>query len=291
MAVSTDFPYTSQYVSVNGSKMHYIEQGSGDPILFIHGIPTWSYLWRNIIPCVSPQGRAIAVDLIGLGKSDKPDIQYSITDHIDYLTAFIEALSLKNITLVLHGWGSVVGLSYAARHADNIKAIACLESHLRPATSTDLVSLPLLEMGAILNTDDGGYDVIMNSNYFVNKIMPNGVLRELTDEEMTQYQAPFQQPGACKPLWQYLQELPLGNEDSPALPLITDYSKWLQSTNIPKLLLYAVPGFVTTIETVAWAKSHFSELTLIDLGDALHYAQESKPDQIGKALVDWYRSM
>ncbi len=290
--ISAAFTYDANFVEVNGSKLHYIQQGQGRPIVFLHGIPTWSYLWRNVIPYLSDDAHCIAVDLIGMGKSDKPDITYSVFDHVDYITGFIDALGLRDVTLVLHGWGSVIGFHYAMTHQDNIRGLAFLESHVRPATEIDMVSLPLLEMASVANTPDGGYDIIMNSNYFVNKVMPSGVLRPLTDEEMQQYQAPFQAPGSCRPLWQYLQELPLGNSGDPkVLDMIKQYSAALTKSTLPKLMLYAVPGFVTTIDTVKWAKDHLLNLTLVDIGDALHYAQESNPEKIGTELVNWYRQI
>jgi haloalkane dehalogenase len=130
--ISAEFPFESNYVEVLGSQMHYIDEGEGDPILFIHGNPTSSYLWRNIIPYVEPYGRAIAVDLIGMGKSDKPDIGYRFVDHAKYLEAFIEKLDLKNITLVVHDWGSALGFNYAMQNEDNIKGIAFMEAFLMP---------------------------------------------------------------------------------------------------------------------------------------------------------------
>lgn len=288
-AISAAFAYAANFVEVNGSKLHYIEQGQGDPIVFLHGIPTWSYIWRNVIPHLSDQARCIAVDLIGMGKSDKPDITYSIFDHIDYITGFIDALGLRNVTFVLHGWGSVVGFHYAMAHQDNVCGLAFLEAHIRPATELDMVSLPMLEMASVLNTPNGGYDVIMNSNYFVNKVMPSGVMRPLIDEEIQQYQMPFQAPGSCRPLWQYLQELPLGTSGDPkVLDMMSRYSQQLTQSPLPKLMMYAIPGFTTTIDTVRWAKDHLPNLTLVDIGDALHYAQESNPEKVGNELATWF---
>ena len=120
-AISADFPFEAHYVSANGSKMHYVDEGDGDPILFLHGNPTSSYLWRNIIPYATPHGRVIAVDLIGMGKSDKPDIDYRFTTHAEYLEAFIDALELTNITLVIHDWGSALGMDFARRNPDRVK--------------------------------------------------------------------------------------------------------------------------------------------------------------------------
>lgn len=288
-AISAAFAYKANFVEVNGAKLHYIEEGQGRPILFLHGIPTWSYLWRNVIPYLSDQAHCIAVDLMGMGKSDKPDITYSVFEHIDYITGFIEALDLRDVTLVMHGWGSIIGFHYAMTHPDNIYGLAFLESHIRPVTEIDMVSLPLLEMASVMSSEDGGYDIVMNSNYFVNTVMPSGVLRTLTDEEMQQYQMPFQTPGSCQPLWQYLQELPLGTSGDPkVLELITQYSQQLTQSDLPKLMLYAIPGFITTIDTVRWAKDNLPNLTLVDIGDALHYAQESNPEKIGAELATWF---
>lgn len=289
--ISSAFPYESHFVEVFGSKMHYIEQGQGDPILFIHGIPTSSYLWRNVIPYLSDKGRCIAVDLIGMGKSDKPDISYRIFDHIDYLEGFINKLNLNNITLVLHGWGSIAGFDIAMRHPDRIKGIAFLEAHVRPVTDWAMVSLPIQELSLVLNSPDGGYDVIMNSNYFVNKVLPSGVMRKLSAEEMEHYREPFKEAGSCKPLWQYIHDLPLGDGPADVVELIANYSQKLQTSPIPKLMMYAVPGFITTISTVQWAKDHIAKLELVDIGDALHYAQENIPDKIGEELSNWYESI
>lgn len=286
--ISADFPYQSNYIEVNGSKMHYIDEGQGEPMLFLHGIPTSCYLWRNVIPFLSDNVRCIAPDLIGMGKSDKPDIEYTVFDHIKYIEGFIEALDLKNITLVLHAWGSVIGFDYAMRHQENIKGIAFLESHLRPTMQWDMISLPVQEMSAVLDAPDGGYDVIMNSNYYVNKVLPSGVLRTLTEEEMEHYRAPFKEPGSCKPIWQYLQDLPLGGDSGEVDKLIANYSEVLTQSQLPKLMLYAIPGFITTVDTVKWARDSLPNISLVDVGDALHYAQESNPQKIGEELLAWY---
>ncbi len=290
-SISAEFPYESKYVSVFGSKIHYIEEGTGDPILFLHGIPTSSYLWRNIIPALSPFARCIAPDLIGMGKSDSPNIEYRVFDHIRYIEEFINVLGLTNITFVVHGWGSVIGFEIAMRKPELIKGIAFLESHVQSVTDWSMVSLPVQELSVVLSAPDGGYDVIMNSNYFVNKVLPNGVLRRLTEREMEHYRAPFVRTGSCKVLWQYLQDLPLGDGPKDVEELITNYSKKLQQSQIPKLMMYAVPGFITTISTVEWVRDHFPNLTLVDVGDALHFPQETNPVRIGLELKKWYKGL
>ncbi len=135
--ILADFSFESRYVEVHGSKIHYVDQGSGDPVLFLHGQPTSSYLWRNVIPHVSPVARAIAMDNIGFGKSDKPDIEYRFVDHVKYVEGFIEALGLKNVTLVIHDWGSALGFHYAMRNESNVKGIAFMEALLMPIPSLD----------------------------------------------------------------------------------------------------------------------------------------------------------
>lgn len=288
--ISTAFPYRSRYASVKGSKMHYIEEGNGDPVLFIHGIPTSCYLWRNIIPHLSPYAHCIAVDLIGMGKSDKPDIDYRVFDHIEYIEGFIQALGLKDLTLVVHGWGSVIGFDYARRNEKNIKAMAFIESHVRSVSNWDMVSLPLLELASAVRAGDDK-DEIHEGKYYIDKFLPTGVLRKLTKEEIDHYRQPFVKPGSSKPIWQCLRDLPLGNGPKDVVDLIDRYSKWLTQTQIPKLMLYAVPGFMTTIDTVRWAHDKLPNLKLVDIGEDLLYAQESNPTKIGAELSTWYQSL
>lgn len=282
-----------KYVSVKGSKIHYVEMGlsDADPILFLHGIPTSSYVWRHVMPTLSKKARCIAPDLIGMGQSDKPNIAYRVFDHIAYIEAFIDALQLKNITLVLHGWGSVIGLDYARRHEHNIKAIACYESHLQPITDWSQLSLPVQQLATLLNRSEASYRAVMQRNYFIEKVLPNSLLSELSDEAMQTYRAPFTTEDSRKPIWQYLQDLPLGKGPADVVALIKQYADWLQRTEIPKLILYAMPGFATTIETVAWAKKSFPNTQVETLGNALHLAQESSPAIFSEILGNWYCSL
>lgn len=282
----------SHYATVKSSRMHYLEMGAGDPILFLHGMPTSSYIWRHVIPVLSDNARCIALDLIGMGKSDKPDIAYRVFDHIAYLDAFIDALQLKNITLVLHGWGSVIGLDYARRHENNIKAIACYESHLSPPTDWRQLSLPMQQFTSLLRNEKAAHRAIVDQNYLVEKMLPRTMIHKLSEKEMQEYRAPFPTPESRKPLWQYVQELPMGDaKPHDVVELIRAYSNWLQKTTIPKLLLYAVPGFITTIESVQWSRDHLPNSELICLDDVLHCAQESAPEQFAQALLTWYKAI
>jgi len=278
----------SRQVEVNGSHVHYLETGEGDPIVFIHGMPTSSYLWRNILPALSPHANCIAVDLIGMGKSAKPDINYTVFDHVHYFEGFISELGLKNITLVMHGWGSVIGFEYAKRHAANISSVAFFESHIRPITDWDMLSLPVQQFASLLTRPDAAYRAIVQQNYLIKKLLPSGVVTKLPELVLEEYERPYLDPQSRKVLWQYVQDLPLGKERTEVVDLIEGYSQWLQQTDIPKLMLYAVPGFITTIDTVSWAKDHFSNLTLDALEDVMHFVQESEPDLFSEKLLHWY---
>lgn len=291
VAISSDFPFQSKFVEVLGSKIHYIEQGSGDPILFLHGMPTSNYLWRNIIPALAPYGRCIAPDLIGMGKSDKPDIAYRVFDHIRYIEGFIEALGLNKITLVVHGWGSVIGFDYAMRHPERIKALAFLEAHLRLVTDWDMVSLPAQELLGEVKGSDDGYEIIVNQNFLLKKALPAMILRKLSAAELGYYQQPFPTPESRKPLWQFIKDLPLLNGSQDVKTLITRYAERLKHSSLPKLMMYAWPGFITTMSSVEWAKKHLSNIVFTDVGEALHCPQETNPQGVCDALVSWYREI
>lgn len=277
----------SHFIAVKESTMHYFEMGSGDPILFLHGMPISGFAWRHMLPSLSEKGRCIALDLIGMGESGKPDIEYRVFDHIEYLDAFIDQLGLQNITLVLHGWGSVIGLDYARRHAHNIKRIVFYEAHLQPITQWHQLSLPVQQFATLLSRPGASYRAIIKQNYFIEKLLPRSVIRELSEDEMDVYRKPFLTEDSRKPLWQYINDMPLGKGPEDVVALIAQYSAWLQKTDIPKLLIYATPGFMTTIDHVAWARDHFKNIQVVALDDALYLAQESVPDQFSEAILTW----
>src|SRR3989339_1723322 len=210
----------TQFIDIDGAKLHYLEAGSGPVMLFLHGMPTSSYLWRNIIPILSHKAHCIAPDFIGMGKSDKPDIAYTVFDHIYYIEKLIEKLDLKNITLVMHGWGSVVGFDIASRQEDNIHALAFYEAHVRPSTEWDMLSLPVQQLATLLHRPEVSYRAIVEQNYLIRRLLPSSVLRTLTAEEMQRYEEPFMTPEDRKPLWQFIQELPLGHQEGEVVELI-----------------------------------------------------------------------
>lgn len=289
-SINTNFPYQSQYVEVMGSKMHYIEQGKGDPILFLHGIPASNYIWRNVIPHLSTLGRCIAPDLIGMGKSDKPNIEYSVTDHIQYVEKFIEALNLKRIIIVMHGWGSIMGFDYAMKHEKNCKGLVFYEAYLRTMNG-EAVSLPFQEQLTTLEEQSDIYDAIMSGSSFVDKVLPQSMMRPLSDEELQYYREPFINKGSGKPLQQYFKELPRGDGISKVDKIIENYSKALMNSYLPKLMLYSIPGFITTIATVMWAKEYLPNLEIAEIGEDLHFAQESNPTLMGETISIWVQGI
>jgi haloalkane dehalogenase len=287
--ISIASPVTSKFVEVKGVRMHYLEQGEGNPILFLHGMPTSSYLWRNIMPALSPHGRCIAVDLIGMGKSDKPVIAYHLLDHIEYVEAFIAALNLQHITLVLHAWGAVIGFDYAMRNEQTVQGLAFYEPHIHTATDWNMLSLPVQQLVTLLRNPKVSYKAVIEDNYLINKLLQRACLRELTAEELENYRAPFSTPESRELLWQYIQDLPFVNKsNSGTVKRISHYSHCLQKSALPKLLMYTIPGFITTIETMEWCQKHLSHLTLADLGEGLHFVQESNPRAFSEALATWY---
>ncbi len=284
-AISADFPYQSRYVEVLGSRMHYVDEGEGEPILFLHGNPTSSYLWRNIIPSVTDDYRAVAVDLIGMGKSAKPDREYTNQDHKRYLDAFIEALDLSNVTLVIHDWGSVLGFDYAVEHDDNVVGIAFMESIVPP-------SFPRSEpMGGALGRyrTDAGEELILEENQFVEQILPGSVIRDLTDEEMAYYRAPYTTPESRLPTLQWPRELPAGGEPARNVEVVTRIGGWMQGTDVPMLFFWARPG---ALNDEAFAEAMVERVTNIQtafVGEGRHFIQEDQPEMIGRTLADWRR--
>lgn len=284
---SLDFP--PHYVEVLGSKMHYIEAGSGTPIVFLHGVPMSCYVWRNIIPHLSTLGRCIAVDLIGFGQSEKPDIQYSIFDHIKYFEKFVEALGLKKMILVMHGWGSVIGFDYAMRNEKNCAGLVFYEAFLR-SVGTEDISLPFQEQLYDLQEEAQNNNLVVSGATFVDKIIPQNVMRELSPIEMAHYRQPFTNEKSSKAILQYIKELPRG-ENSAVTELIANYSEKLTESYLPKLMLYSVPGLITTIMTAMWAKENLPNLEMFDLGEELHLAQESNPQLMGETISVWLQSI
>ena len=289
--ISAEFPFDSRFVKVHGSSMHYVESGVGDPIVFLHGNPTSSYLWRNVIPHLSPLGRCVAPDLIGMGRSGKPEIEYRFFDHVRYVEGFLETLGLRDITLVIHDWGSALGFDYAMRHPKNIKAIAFLEAILLPLPDFQAFPDGIREMFRAFRSPDQGRKLIIDQNVFIERVLPDAILRKLSEEEMNRYREPFLQPKSREPLWRWPNEIPVGGEPADVEAVVTDYNLKLQQSEIPKLLLHATPGAVLTAPLVEWCRQSLKNLTAVNVGAGVHYLQEDHPHEIGHAIASWYRDL
>ncbi|MCB9476956.1 MAG: haloalkane dehalogenase [Deltaproteobacteria bacterium] len=289
--ISPDFPFESKFVEVHGSKMHYVEQGAGDPVLFLHGNPTSSYLWRNILPYAAEHGRAIAVDLIGMGKSDKPEIEYRFVDHVKYLDGFIEALGLTNITLVIHDWGSALGFHYAHRNEGNVKGIAFMEAIVMAIPSWDVFPPDIRPFFETFRDPVAGREQIIGRNAFIERALPGAVLRGLTDAEMEHYRAPYLDPPSREPLFRWPNEIPIEGEPADVAEIVNAYNVWLQQTELPKLLLYVHPGSILLAPLVQWCQASIKNLQCLDLGPGLHFIQEDHPHAIGEALSKWMQTL
>ncbi len=284
--ISSEFPYESRYVDVHGSTMHYVEEGEGDPILFLHGNPTSSYLWRNILPYAASHGRAIALDLVGMGKSDKPDLEYRFADHVRYVDGFIEGLGLANLTLVIHDWGSALGFHYAARHQDNVRGIAFMEAILRPARWSDANLIERL-LFKRLRHPVKGKRMIVDRNFFIERVMPMMIVRKLSDTEKDAYREPFLDPATRTPVAQWPLEIPFDGDPADVQAMVESYWAWLQQSEVPKLMLWAKPGAIIKPSTAAELEKALPNLESVFIGKAKHYVQEDHPAAIGEALSDW----
>ena len=288
MQISGAFPFESKYLDVHGSNMHYIDVGEGDPILFLHGNPASSYVWRNIIPHLSGQGRCIAVDLIGMGKSDHPDIAYRYDDHYRYLSGFIDALGIgSNLTLVIHDWGSALGFRWAHDHEHDVKAIAFMEAMTRTESLADM-DRSLRTAMRVMRAPGLGWLMINVANIFMRKMLPDLTYAKLSPEALAYYKSAFPTIASRNGLREFPRELPLDGVPADNAAVIDAYHEWLPRTDVPKLLFHGNAGIVLKEADVAWCREHLTNLDIIDLGDAIHFVQETHPHTIGTELSKWY---
>jgi len=289
--ISPEFPFTSKYVEVFDSKIHYIDVSENRKtetvFLFIHGNPTSSYLWRNIIPYTTPLGRSIAMDLVGFGKSGKPNIDYTFQEHINYLNAFIKKLNIKNIVLVLHDWGGAIGFNYAMNNAENVKGIIFMETFCKPMQwrNLDLITRWVFKK---FRSSTIGQKWNGKHNVFLRFILPMSIIRKLTKAEKRIYFEPFRTIESRKPIVKFPQEVPFKGEGTLNEKIVSSYYEWLKTTTIPKLLIYAKPGVQITSKEVTKYKKEFANITATNVGYGKHYIQEDQPDNIGEAIEQWY---
>ncbi len=290
---SADYPFDSKFIDVGGATMHYIDEGEpgedGLTFLCLHGNSTWSYMYRNIIPHLLPLGRCVAPDLIGHGKSDKPDIDYRYLTHYRYVEQFITELGLKNVVLLLHDWGGGIGLNYAMQHEADIRGIALWETFVRTFDSWDDWPQDLLEGFKAFRTPDAGWDLIVNKNVFMEEVLPYGIHRDLSAAEMEAYLEPHCDLAKRKMLWVWPQELPIEGEPADVAVIIEDYVAKLGASKVPKLLFWAKPGAIVPEETVRLCEARFANLETVFLGESGHYIAEDFPHEIGEKVAAWVK--
>jgi haloalkane dehalogenase len=280
--VNSNDRHSRRRIKVLDTEMSYVDTGSGDPIVFLHGNPTCSYLWRNIIPYLSRYGRCLAPDLIGMGQSGmSPSQAYRFVDHTRYLDAWFEALDLtKAVTLVLHDWGSALGFYRALRNPTQIKAIAYMEAIVQPRRWDDFPNGRDLIFRALRS--DRGERMVLDENFFIEGVLPKSIIRRLTDEEMEAYRAPYHTREARLPLLVWPRELPIEGEPADVVAIVDEYGRWLSKSTLPKLFIAAEPGAVLVGRARKFCRTWPNQQETSVKG--IHFIQEDSPAEIGTAL-------
>tara|TARA_B100000700_G_C15045772_1_gene857873 strand:- start:3070 stop:3933 length:864 start_codon:yes stop_codon:yes gene_type:complete len=276
-------------IEVENKSMAYVEEGSGDPIVFLHGNPTSSYLWRNVMPHLLGRGRLIAPDLIGMGDSDKLNDSgpgsYGFFEHRHYLESFLEVVGVReNVTLVLHDWGSALGFHWAHRNPDAIRGIAYMEAITRPMAWDDFNqdARPVFQGFR----SSSGESMVLEKNIFIEKVLPGSIIRTLSEEEMAEYRRPFLNAGEDRrPTLSWPREIPLDGEPSAVAEIVEAYGQWMETVEFPKLFINAEPGAILIGPQREFCRTwpNTRELTV----KGIHFIQEDSPDEIGQGIAAW----
>lgn len=290
--ISAAFPYQKKHRVVLGLEMAYVDEGQGDPIVFLHGNPTSSYLWRNIIPYLEVLGRCIAPDLIGMGDSQKlpksgPN-SYTFVEHRRYLDALLEALGVnERVTFVVHDWGSALAFDWTYRHPDAVKRLAYMEAIVKPYIWSEYPEAARKIFQALRSP--AGEQMVLEQNSFIEVNLPNTILRSLTEEEMNTYRRPFAEPGeGRRPTLTWPRQLPVDGQPADVTEIVTAYGGWLSSSPIPKLFIHSDPGTMQPAQLEfcrAWPAQ--SEVSV----RGRHYPQEDSPDETGQAIANWLQTI
>jgi haloalkane dehalogenase len=287
--ISAEERYQKKSVRVHGDSMAYVEVGSGDPILFLHGNPTSSYLWRNIIPHLEGQGRCIAPDLIGMGDSDKLEEsgadRYRFVEHRRYLDGLLDALDVRrSVTLVVHDWGSALGFDWANRHRDAVEGIAYMEAIVRPLRWAEWPE-PATQVFQGFRSP-AGEAMVLENNVFVERVLPGSVLRGLGEAEMVVYRRPYSETGESRrPTLTWPREIPLDGEPADVVEIAQAYADWLSGSPVPKLFVNAEPGAILIGAQREFCRGWPNQTEVTVRG--IHFIQEDSPDEIGEAVANW----
>nr|BAF80336.1 haloalkane dehalogenase [Sphingobium sp. SS04-2] len=282
-----------KFIEIKGRRMAYIDEGTGDPILFQHGNPTSSYLWRNIMPHCAGLGRLIACDLIGMGDSDKLDPsgpeRYAYAEHRDYLDALWEALDLGDrVVLVVHDWGSALGFDWARRHRERVQGIAYMEALAMPIEWADFPEQDRDLFQAFRS--QAGEELVLQDNVFVEQVLPGLILRPLSEAEMAAYREPFLAAGeARRPTLSWPRQIPIAGTPADVVAIARDYAGWLSESPIPKLFINAEPGSLTTGRIRDFCRTWPNQTEITVAG--AHFIQEDSPDEIGAAIAAFVRRL
>jgi haloalkane dehalogenase len=277
-------PHPRRRVVVLDTDMAFVDTGSGDPVVFLHGNPTSSYLWRNVIPHVQGEARCLAPDLVGMGDSGKSGTgSYRFVDHSRYLDAWFDVLGLtRSVTLVMHDWGSALGFHWARRHPDRVRGLAYMEALVRPVTWEEWPERARQIFQAMRSP--AGEEMVLQNNVFVERILPASVLRGLTEEEMDVYRRPYRNPGESRrPTLTWPREIPVGGEPAEVVAIVNDYAQWLSASEIPKLFVNADPGVILTGAQRDFCRRWPNQQEITVRGS--HFVQEDSPAEIGRALA------
>ena len=281
-------------IEVLGRNMAYVEAGRGEPIVLLHGNPTSSYLWRNIIPEVEGHGRCIAPDLIGMGDSDKlpgpdPD-RYRFVEQRRFLDAFLNAVGVtERVVIVCHDWGGVLGFDWANRHRSAIRAIAYMETFVQPATWEEYPQEVARIFQALRSPE--GERMCLEENFFVEQMLPLGVIRDLTEHEMNAYRRPFCEPGeGRRPTLALAREVPIDGEPEDLHEIVASYAAWMASNDLPKLFVQGEPGQIMARRRQREFCRHWRNQVEVTI-PGRHFVQEDAPREIGTALVNWLRKL
>ncbi len=286
--ISANDPYERKRIAVLDSEMAYVDTGSGDPVVFLHGNPTSSYLWRNIISHLDGQARCLAPDLIGMGQSGRPGGEYRFVDHRRYLDAWFDAVGLtagaaQSVTLVIHDWGSTLGADWARRHPERVKGICFMEAIFREMSWSEFVGGDLFKQ---FRTEGVGEELVLENNVFVEQILGN-VRGGLDKETHDHYRAPFLEAGeGRRATLTWPRELPIDGEPADTVRIVPEAGDWMASNDLPKLFINSKPGAIIVGAREEFCRS-FKNQTEVEV-EGTHYVQEESPAAIGKALSDWY---
>lgn len=292
--ISADFNFERCTIDVLDSTMAFVDTGrvqSGLTCIFLHGNPTSSYLWRNVIPHVAPRARCIAPDLIGMGQSGKPaNIDYRFMDHQRYLEAFLGIVVPDDqIILVLHDWGAALGLDWARRNENRVAGLALME-FIRAFPSWDSFPDTARSTFQEFRSPGLGRKLLIEENAFFEQFLPACVMRKLTETEMSHYRQPFSSEASREPVWRWPNELPVGGLPVDMSAIVSDFHDWLLQTHVPKLLFWATPGGLISPEEAQQYARTMKNTRAIDIGAGIHYLQEDNPHLIGSEIGEWLAS-